>query len=161
MCAFGLLLRAHAAMTRYVDARLIARHGLTTNDVEVLMHLANAEGGRLRRSDLAERATLTPSGITRLLQGLEGAGLVARSGCETDGRVSYAELTDAGRAAMARAKALAAEHVDELFGDRFTPDEVEQLTELLGRLPGARGDGDGCPGRREPRRPPLPRAGSG
>ena len=47
------LLRAHAAVTRQFNRELIEGHGLTINDVEVLMHLSRAEGGRLRRVDLA------------------------------------------------------------------------------------------------------------
>ncbi len=64
-------MRAHAATTRRFNSQLVADHGLTINDYEVLLHLSHAEGRRLRRVDLAERVLLTPSGITRLLEGLE------------------------------------------------------------------------------------------
>ncbi len=86
-------LRAHAAITRELSAQLQREHGLTLNDYEVLLHLSHAEDGRLRRVDLAERVVLTASGITRLLDGLERGGFVAKETCASDARVSYAKLT--------------------------------------------------------------------
>src|SRR6266699_167986 len=88
-------LRAHAAITRELSAQLQREHGLTLNDYEVLLHLSHAEGGRLRRVDLADRVVLTASGITRLLDGLERAGFVKKETCASDARVSYAKLTPA------------------------------------------------------------------
>src|SRR3954468_21633709 len=82
-------LRSHAAITRELSAQLQREHGLTLNDYEVLLHLSHAEDGRLRRVDLAERVVLTASGITRLLDGLERGGFVAKDTCASDARVSY------------------------------------------------------------------------
>src|SRR5436305_14149597 len=90
-------LRAHAAITRELSADLQREHDLTLNDYEVLLHLSHADGGRMRRVDLAERVVLTASGITRLLEGLERSGLVCKETCSADARVSYAKLTEAGR----------------------------------------------------------------
>jgi hypothetical protein len=81
-------LRAHAAITRELSAQLQREHGLTLNDYEVLLHLSYAEGGMLRRVDLAERVLLTASGITRLLEGLERCGYVSKETCEADPRGS-------------------------------------------------------------------------
>ena len=133
--AWVRLLRAHAALTRCLDATLRRKHGLTLNDYEVLVQLANAEGGRLRRVDLAERVLLTQSGITRLLEGLESAGLVERAGCATDGRVVYARLTDAGYARCAEAAQTHLEDVRRHFFERFSEEELHTLAGLLGRLP--------------------------
>src|SRR3954453_19021889 len=101
--AWTRLLRAHAATTRRLSAELQADHGLTINDYEALLVLSRAEGGQLKRVDLARTLVLTPSGITRLLQGLEHAGLVERASCDTDQRVSYAQLTNAGRKRLEQA----------------------------------------------------------
>ena len=90
--AFTALLRAHAATTREFNADLVADHGLTINDYEVMLRLAHAPDRRLRRVDLAERILLTPSGITRLLAGLERSRYVDRAACDTDARVIYASL---------------------------------------------------------------------
>src|SRR5262245_40898655 len=94
--AFISFLRAHAAVTRELDRELFTDHGLTINDYEVLIRLARAPDRMLRRVDLAQQVLLTPSGITRLLAGLQRNGLVEKAACDTDARVVYAKLTDAG-----------------------------------------------------------------
>jgi DNA-binding MarR family transcriptional regulator len=139
------LLRAHAAATRRFNRELMASHGLTINDFEVLVHLAHAEGGRLRRVDLAQRVLLTASGITRLLDGLERSKLVCKASCAADARVTYAEITPQGRELLADARASHVEGVRALFAERFTPDELQALTALLERLPLAP-QSDVCPG---------------
>ena len=128
-------LRAHAALTRELSARLEADHGLTMSDFDVLIQLYNAEGHAMRRVDIARSVLLTASGITRLLDGLERCGLVAKKSCETDARVSYAVLTDEGLQKVADARKSHHADIDELFGSLFSPDEREQLAGLLGRLP--------------------------
>src|SRR5581483_7225238 len=95
--AWVSFLRSHAAVTRELSAQLQRDHGLTISDYEVLLHLSRADGGMLRRVDLAQRVVLSASGITRLLEGLERAGYVEKATCESDARVSYAKLTDTGR----------------------------------------------------------------
>ena len=89
-------LRGHASLTRELNAELVADHGLTINDYEVLLHLAQADGMRLKRVELAERVVLTASGITRLLDGLQSSGWVCKASCPSDARITYAVLTDAG-----------------------------------------------------------------
>jgi DNA-binding MarR family transcriptional regulator len=129
------LLRVHAATTRQFNTELVAEHGLTLNDFDVLAQLSNAPDGKLRRVDLAERVLLTPSGITRLLEGLEQAGYVERGSCASDARVSYALLTDAGREKLEEAKVTHRASVKALFAERYSEDEVETLVALLERLP--------------------------
>jgi DNA-binding MarR family transcriptional regulator len=129
------LLRAHASATRRFNAELVAEHGLTLNSYEVLLHLARADGRRLRRVDLADRVVLTPSGITRLLDGLERSGYVERASCETDARVTYAQLTDAGEAKVREAAETHVAGIRGFFRERFSRDELEALGGLLERLP--------------------------
>jgi len=128
-------LRAHSALTRELSARLEALHELTLSDFDVLVQLYYAEGRRMRRIDLARSVLLTPSGITRLLDGLESCGLVAKERCASDARVAYAVLTKAGQRKIEEARESHLADVEELFGSRFSPQEREQLAELLGRLP--------------------------
>ena len=85
------------------EGRPYPEHGLTLNDYEALYLLSRSEDRRLRRVELARRLLLTPSGVTRLLEGLEQTGLVERVSCPTDLRVSYARLTDAGTERLAAA----------------------------------------------------------
>jgi DNA-binding MarR family transcriptional regulator len=129
------LLRAYAALTRRFSAELLSVHGLTLNDYEVLLHLARAPDRRLRRIDLADSILLTASGIIRLLEGLERAGYVTRAACASDARVIYAVLAEAGYAKLRDAAPTHVRGIRELFGERFSSDELEALAELLGRLP--------------------------
>jgi DNA-binding MarR family transcriptional regulator len=131
------LLRGHASVTRAISAQLVAEHGLTINDYEALLHLAKAEDGRMRRVDLAERLILTASGVTRLLDGLEAAGLVERASCASDRRVTYAVLTETGRTKLRESSKSHIADVRTFFEERYSGDELQQLAELLGRLPGA------------------------
>ena len=140
LAAWVAFLRTHSAVTRELSVRLQRAHGLTLNDYEVLLHLSRAEGGRMRRVDLAESVLLTASGITRLLDGLERAGDVCKETCESDRRVSYAKLTDAGRARLRRARGGHLEDVHELFLARYSGEELERLAELLERLPATGSD---------------------
>ena len=128
-------LRAHAAITRELSADLQREHGLTLNDYEVLLHLSHAEGGRLRRVDLAESVILTASGITRLLEGLERGGLVKKENCESDARVTYAKITPAGTAKLREASKTHLRGIDELFVGRYSESELTTLADLLSRLP--------------------------
>jgi DNA-binding MarR family transcriptional regulator len=133
-------LRAHAAITRELSAQLQREHGLTLNDYEVLLHLSHADGGRMRRVDLAERVVLTASGITRLLEGLERSGFVCKETCPSDARVSYAKLTDEGAAKLRAAAETHLRGIDELFLARYSEPELATLAELLGRLPATGAD---------------------
>ena len=98
----------------------------------------------MRRVDLAGELLLTPSGVTRLLDGLEVAGYVDKGSCPSDARVTYAVLTETGRKQLERASCAHVAEVTELFRERFSEEELATLAELLGRLPGAAGDGDEC-----------------
>jgi DNA-binding MarR family transcriptional regulator len=133
--AWVSFLRSHAAITRELSVQLQREHGLTLNDYEVLLHLSHAEGGMLRRVDLAERVLLTASGITRLLEGLESCGFVSKETCDSDARVSYAKLTDEGAAKLKDAAVTHLRGIDELFVGRYSGSELATLAELLARLP--------------------------
>jgi DNA-binding MarR family transcriptional regulator len=133
--AWVSFLRAHAAITRQLNADLLNSHGLTLSDYEVLLRLANAENEMMRRVDLAQSVLLTASGITRLLDGLEQSGCVEKVACKSDARVSYAKLTPAGRRKLKEAAETHLAGIEELFTGRYSDEELERLGELLSRLP--------------------------
>jgi DNA-binding MarR family transcriptional regulator len=140
--AWTRLVRAYALTTRELSAELQESHGLTINDFEALLVLAQAEDGRMKRVELARSLLLTPSGITRLLRGLEDAGLVERATCVTDLRVTYAQLTPAGREKLQAAAAAHRASIRELLEEHFEPEELESIAEILDKLPGvAEADG--------------------
>ena len=117
-----------------MSARLEAEHGLTLNDYDCLVQLAYAPERSLRRVDLARSVLLSPSGITRLLDGLEREGWVEKRSCSSDARVTYAHMTDAGLEKFKAARLSHLADVEEAFGSRFTPEELEAVSSLLGRL---------------------------
>ena len=75
-------MRAHSVLRRELEAEVLSPRGLTINDFEALFHLYRADDQRLRRVDLVGLLMLTPSGVTRLLEGLQGAGLVENIACD-------------------------------------------------------------------------------
>ena len=142
--AFIRLLQGHAAATRELSADLVRDHGLTINDYEALLRLSRADDRRLKRVELAESLVLTPSGVTRLLDGLERAGYVEKGSCDSDARITFAVLTDAGLNKLREASTSHVAQIREFFEQRFDPNELATLADLLGRLPEAAGDGEDC-----------------
>jgi DNA-binding MarR family transcriptional regulator len=132
-------------LTRELNAGLLTDHGLSITDYQCLLALAHAEDGAMRRVDLAEQLMLTPSGVTRLLDGLERDGWVTKGNCSSDARVTYAVLTDEGRERLEAAGRSHVKQVRDLIEDEFSQEELETLVELLGRLPGGgAGRGEAC-----------------
>jgi len=138
--AFIRLLQGHAATTRVLSADLVSEHGLTINDYEALLRLSRAPEYGMKRVELAESLLLTPSGVTRLLDGLERAGYAEKGSCDTDARITYAVLTEAGRDKLREASTSHIAQIRAFFEQRFDADELATLVELLSRLPGAAGD---------------------
>lgn len=136
--AWVYLLATHASITRQLNARLVAQHGLSLISYEVLLFLSWAPNGRLSRSELADSVLLTQGGITRLLQALEGGGLVVSTPSDTDRRVTYASLTPLGKRRLKQAASDHAADVDRLFTRHFSQAELGTLSSLLGQLPGAK-----------------------
>src|SRR5947209_2611344 len=141
LAAWRSFLQSHALILRELDADLLADQGMTTRDYQVLLYLSKAPDRRLAMSALAESTMLTRSGITRLIDGLVSAGLVERISCPRDARVSYAGLTDAGYEKLRQAGCTHIAGIRRLFLERYSDDEIAQLAELLGRLPGATHEG--------------------
>jgi len=144
MQAWIRLARVHDVTSRDLGSQLQAEHGLTRKDYEALFLLSHAEEQRLKRVDLADRLSLTPSGVTRLLEGLEADGLVERAACDNDLRITYAALTDAGREKLDVAASGHIGSVRSVLEQSLSEDEVDTLVELLGKLPGGSDDGV-CP----------------
>lgn len=145
--AWQRLLRANCIAMRALDAELQAEHGITISDYDVLIALRVAEDGHLRMSDLSRRTMLTRSGMTRLVQGLERDGFVERTECPGDARVSWILLSEDGRERLEAARRTHHAGIRRLFADHLGDDEAEQLSELLGRIPGvADGSDTACCG---------------
>jgi DNA-binding MarR family transcriptional regulator len=137
--AWARLLRGHAALRRSLTAELQEEHDLSVTDYEALLLLSRADDGMLRRVDLADGLGLSASGVTRMLDGLERQGLVEKATCASDARVTYAVLTEPGRARLEQASRSHVTTIEAVFAERFDADELVTLAELLERLPGAGG----------------------
>ena len=128
------MLRAHAALTKALDAELEAAHGLPLSSYEVLLHVSHAEEQRMRMCDLADSVILSRSGLTRLIDRLEREGLVARESCPSDARGAFARLTPEGAAKLDAARRTHLAGVRLRFLDRVTPEELEALGDVWERV---------------------------
>jgi DNA-binding MarR family transcriptional regulator len=102
-------LRAHARVERRLDDDLRSRHGLSLQEYETLLHLAESPERRLRMGRLADSLLLSKSGVTRLVDRLVDDGLVERTSCTSDARGAEATLTALG---LSRLRAAAPTHLD-------------------------------------------------
>lgn len=143
MVAWVSLLRGHAGLRRIVAAQLHEAHELTVNEYEALLLLDEAPESRMRGVDLASGLQLTPSGVTRLLDGLRSRGFIERAHCPEDGRVAYAVLLQAGRAKLRQAACSHVSAIKALLAERYSEQELATLAALLARLPGAGCAGEG------------------
>jgi DNA-binding MarR family transcriptional regulator len=131
-------LRVHTALARQLDAELDAAHGIPLSSYEVLINLQSAPDRRLRMADLADRALLSRSGMTRLVDRLERQGLLARDTCASDARGCFAVLTDEGEALLAKARPTHLDGVRAKFLAHLEPADYERLAQLWERmLPGS------------------------
>jgi DNA-binding MarR family transcriptional regulator len=138
LAAWRGLLRVHSALVKSLDAELIAGHELPLSSYEVLINLQAAPGRRRRMAELADSVLLSRSGMTRLVDRLEREGLLERDTCASDGRGTFAVLTDAGEAMLRRARATHLDGVRERFLRHFSEDELQTLAGFWERvLPGA------------------------
>jgi DNA-binding MarR family transcriptional regulator len=138
LAAWRGFLRVHAALRKELDAELVAAHDLPLSSYEVLLFLDDAPGGRMRMSELASSVLLSRSGLTRLVDRLERAGIVQREDCDTDARGMHAVITKRGRRALGAARTTHLAGVRERFLDVLDDDERRVLAELWERMvPGA------------------------
>jgi DNA-binding MarR family transcriptional regulator len=134
LAAWGGFLRAHAELTRALDAELVEAYGLPLTSYEVLLRLARAPAGSMRMSDLADSVLLSRSGLTRLIDRLAKTGLITREECQTDQRGLLAVITPAGRQLFRRAGRTHLAGVRERFLDRLSEDEQRVLARIWERL---------------------------
>jgi len=129
-------LRAHATVLRQLEQELMAEHDLPLASYDVLVQLSESPARRLRMTELADRVLLSRSGLTRLADRLERDGLLTRQACPSDARGTLAVLTDAGLERLRSAWPTHLRGVSQHVTGRLTPDEVQQLGALLGKLVG-------------------------
>src|SRR5712691_2376112 len=121
--AWRSLLRAHATLMRQLETQLEEQTGVALADYDVLAQLAQA-GGELRMTELAARALISRSGMTRRVARLADEGLVRRADADADGRGVVVALTDAGVARLAETAPVHARGISELFVEQLSDHEL-------------------------------------
>jgi DNA-binding MarR family transcriptional regulator len=130
LTAVGLLVEVYGALTARLDVAHEA-HGLSGTDFDVLIRLARSPGRQLRMTDLSTQTALSTSGITRIVDRLEGRGLLARRSSPDDRRSSLACLTDAGLKLLTAHLPGLLDAIDETLTDQLSPRQFEQFVRLL------------------------------
>jgi DNA-binding MarR family transcriptional regulator len=134
LAAWRTFLRAHASITRALEAELVAEQDLSLASYDVLVQLAEAPDRRLRMTELADAVLLSRSGVTRLVDRLEKGGLVARCPVESDGRGVAARLTDAGLDRLRTASRTHLRGVAQHFVNRLDEADLRTLERISRRL---------------------------
>ena len=131
--AWQALLYAHATLMRQLDTDLHRATGLSLGDFDVLAQLG-AGGGALRMTELAARALMSRSGMTRRIARLVDEGLVCRAPADADGRGVVVALTAAGVARLAETAPVHLRRVRELFVDPLDDQELHVLERALAKV---------------------------
>src|SRR5437660_3177355 len=131
--AWDALLRAHATLLRQLETDLESKTGLALADFDVLAQLAIA-GGSLRMTELADRALISRSGMTRRVTRLLREGLVRRAQADADGRGVVVQLTKSGLARLAVAAPGHMRGVSDLFLAKLDDQELAVLESALAKV---------------------------
>jgi len=131
--AWRSLLRAHATLMRRLDTDLERETGLALADFDVLAQLATAHG-ELRMTELAERALISRSGMSRRVARLVDEGLVRRDRAGTDARGVVVALTKAGIARLGETAPVHARGISKLFVAKLDDQELALLERALNKV---------------------------
>jgi len=131
--AWSALLQAHATLMRRLETDLAQETGLALADFYVLPQLANA-GGELRMTELAARALISRSGMTRRVSRLVDEGLVRRANAAADARAVVVALTDAGVTRLTETAPVHLRGISELFISKLDEQELAVLESALDKV---------------------------
>jgi DNA-binding MarR family transcriptional regulator len=134
VAAWRALLTAQAELTERIDAVLRAADVIPLRWYDALLSLYEAPGRRRRLAEMAKATLLSRSGLTRLVDRLEQAGLLTREPVEDDARGAYAVLTPEGLQALRRCWRIYGAEIEARVGRRLTVSEARTLRALLARL---------------------------
>lgn len=129
--AWNALARAHAAVSQRLQDALAQAEFPPLPWYEVLATVADAPDKRLKMGELAEALVITRGGLTKLVDRLVKAGLLERTFCETDRRVSYATLTPAGEQLLAEMRPVIVGELEVAFSANLSAREAKELRDTL------------------------------
>lgn len=130
MAAWRAFIDSVGDLTSAFEADL-AGHSLTSGDYQVLVYLSEAPERQLRMCDLAAQLRLSPSGLTRRLDGLVKTGLVSRTPSAADRRVMMAVLTAAGWKRLQQAAPTHVESVRKNLFDYLSDAQVKNMAKIF------------------------------
>jgi len=133
LAAWRSMLRAHATLLRRLDTDLEQATGLALADFDVLAQLAEAHG-ELRMTELADRALISRSGMSRRVARLAAEGLLRRDRADTDGRGVVVALTEAGITRLAETAPVHARGISTLFVAQLDDQELALLEHALNKV---------------------------
>src|SRR5438105_5786084 len=142
MAVVMALLNVDRTIEDGLEKRLRAVAGLSLPQYVVLLRLSEAPEGRLRMVDISDRLCVSKSGVTQLVDRLEGAGLVERQSHQSDRRLTYARITKSGREVLQRSTPEYEAAVREHFARHLTEDEMRCFHRALVKVQ----EGNSTPG---------------
>jgi DNA-binding MarR family transcriptional regulator len=134
VAAWGALLKVHAAVAPLIDARLRRDGGMPLSWYDVLLEINAAPDRQLTMSDVAARATLSRTRISRVIDELVAAGLVERHSHPTDKRSAYAAITKTGRDKLRKAAPVYLASIEREFSRHLSPAEATTIAKALWRV---------------------------
>jgi DNA-binding MarR family transcriptional regulator len=129
--AWGALARTHAAVSQRLQEALAQGDFPPLPWYEVLATVAEAPDQRMRMGDLAEALVITRGGLTKLVDRLVKAGLLERTFCESDRRVSYATLLPAGVNMLVEMRPVIVGELALAFSANLSVEQANELRETL------------------------------
>ena len=132
--SWGALLKVHAALVPRLDRELQEIHGLPLTWYDVLLELNTAPERRLTMGQLGSVVAVSRTRVSRVVDDMVRAGLVAREPNPDDGRSAFAALTPAGRAALRKAAPTYVAAVRREFTEHLTAREAEVLAGALRKV---------------------------
>jgi DNA-binding MarR family transcriptional regulator len=144
--AWRALLRAQAGLACSLERELMAAEGLPLAWYEVLLVLDRDPQGAVRLQRLIDAVLMTKSGVSRLVDRMETAGLVSRSGCPSDRRGAYAVITDLGRQKLGRATPIHAAGIDRHLASILDAGQAARLRDELNSIADGLGSDGACGG---------------
>jgi DNA-binding MarR family transcriptional regulator len=135
LAVWASFLRAHSVLTATLERELVAERDLPLAWYEVLLQIKRA-GRPLRMQELAGSVLLSKSGLTRLVDRMETAGLVERTSCPSDRRGVFVTSTQAGVDAFRAAAPVHLRGIREHFTERLDDTDVRALAVALAKLLG-------------------------
>ena len=134
MGAWESVIRTVGSLLKTFEQELQAAEGLPLAWYDVLIQLSGAPEGQLRMQALADTVILSRSGLTRLIDRMETAGLVRREPCEEDRRGYYAILTGQGRQVFDRAKPVHEKGIDEHFTRHLDDTDLQAVAAAFAKV---------------------------